>query len=81
MPSTELFDAQSNEYRESVLPNSFDKVVAVEAGSKQMWYKYVGKKGEVIGMDSFGASAPYKTLYEKFGITAQKIADTVKSIL
>ncbi|RLD65856.1 MAG: transketolase [Bacteroidetes bacterium] len=81
MPTTELFDEQSDEYRESVLPNSFDKVVAVEAGAKQTWYKYVGKKGKIIGMDSFGASAPYKTLYEKFGITANTVADAVKSLL
>jgi transketolase len=81
MPSTELFDAQSDEYRESVLPENFEKVVAVEAGAKQTWYKYVGKKGKIIGMESFGASAPYKTLYEKFGITAQTVAETVKNLL
>ncbi len=80
MPSTELFEAQDASYKESVLPAEITNVVAAEAGASQSWYKYVGRNGAVIGLDTFGASAPAEILYEKFGITAEKIAEAVEQL-
>lgn len=80
MPSTELFDMQSEKFKENVLPKKITKRVAVEAGSSLSWYKYIGLQGKVIGLDRFGASAPIETLYEKFGITAQKVTEAVLSL-
>jgi transketolase len=79
MPSTDLFDAQNAAYKESILPKSCLKRVAVEAGSKDGWYKYVGLDGKVIGMDGYGASAPYKVIFEKLGITVQGVVKAVES--
>lgn len=79
MPSTNIFDEQSMEYKESVLPQNITRRVAVEAGVTLGWYKYVGTEGKVIGLDSFGASAPYKVLYQEFGITSDAIVETVNS--
>lgn len=75
MPCTDIFDTQDAGYRDSVLPSNCVKRIAVEAGSTLGWYKYVGLQGKVIGLDRFGASAPYKTLYEKFGITVEKVVE------
>ena len=80
MPSTNIFDEQSQEYKESVLPKNILKRVAVEAGVTLGWYKYVGLEGRVIGLDRFGASAPYKTLYKEFGITTDTIVEAVNSL-
>ncbi len=74
MPCCETFDAQSAEYRESVLPNAVRKRVAVEAARSDYWRKYVGLDGAVVGIDSFGASAPDKALYAHFGLTAERVA-------
>ena len=73
MPCTARFDAQDAAYRESVLPSQCRKRVAVEAASADYWWKYVGFDGAVIGMHSFGASAPDKALYAQFGITVDAI--------
>jgi transketolase len=73
MPCTDLFDRQSAEYKESVLPSSVSKRVAVEALAKDTWYKYVGLQGAVIGMDTFGESAPAGELFEHFGITVDAV--------
>ncbi len=73
MPSWELFDAQPREYRDQVLPPYITVRLAVEAGVSQGWHKYVGDKGDVISMDHFGASAPAKALFEKFGFTADNV--------
>ena len=81
MPSMELYNEQSNEYKESVLPVAVKKRVSVEAGSTFGWHKYVGSEGEVIGMDSFGASAPGPTVYEKFGFTVDKVVETSRKVL
>ncbi len=81
MPSWELFDRQPAEYRESVLPAAVRARVAVEAGIKLGWERYVGLDGVVVGMESFGASAPGRVLYEKFGITAETVADQAKALL
>jgi len=80
MPSTNIFDEQPQKYKESVLPKNILKRVAVEAGVTLGWYKYVGLEGRVIGLDRFGASAPYKTLYKEFGITTDAIVEAVNSL-
>ena len=81
MPSMELFDKQSAEYKESVLPNAVRKRVAVEALSDFGWYKYVGLDGRVIAMEGFGASGPAATLFEHFGFTVDNVVKTVKEVI
>ena len=73
MPSWELFDSQDAAYRDSVLPPTVTARVAVEAGLRMGWDKYIGPGGRFVGMSSFGASAPANTLYKHFGITAERI--------
>lgn len=80
-PSTEIFDQQSDEYKASILPQSAPRIV-IEAGSDMSWYKYLsGSDFRVISMQTFGASAPYKTLYEKFGITAKNLVEQSLELL
>ncbi len=81
MPSWELFERQSPEYRASVLPADVSVRVAVEAGSPQGWYKYVGAGGDVVGMTRFGASAPGKVNLEKFGFTPENVAARALTLL
>ena len=81
MPSMELFEKQSKEYKESVLPKEVRARVAVEAASSQSWYRYIGLDGAAVCIDHFGASAPAKVLFEKFGFTAQHVAETAKAVL
>jgi transketolase len=81
MPSWELFDKQSEAYQNRVLPAAVKVRVAVEAGITQGWHRYLGEKGEFVGIDHFGASAPYKTLYEKFGITADRVVEKALGLL
>ena len=78
MPCWKLFDEQSDDYRESVLPKAVTNRVAVEAGIKMGWERYLGTEGKFVGMKSFGGSAPFEELYEQFGITAAKIAEAAK---
>lgn len=73
MPSMLRFDAQSSDYKESVLPNACKKRIAIEAGVSALWYKYVGLEGKVIGIDRFGISAPGDTVMEILGMTAANI--------
>jgi transketolase len=80
MPSTDCFDAQDAAYKESVLPRSVSKRVALEAGISDYWYKYVGLHGAVIGMTSFGESAPADQLFEYFGFTVDNVVDTVNKL-
>ena len=80
MPSTDVFDRQSAEYRESVLPAHVRKRVAVEAGVTSFWHKYVGLDGAVIGLDSFGASAPADVLYKHFHITTDDVVEAAKAL-
>ena len=80
MPSWEIFDEQSAEYQQKVLPNGVPKL-AVEAGSPLGWWKYVGKDGDVIGLDRFGASAPGKVVLEHLGFTGQNVADRAKKLV
>ncbi|WCR58757.1 MAG: Transketolase 1 [Wolbachia endosymbiont of Ctenocephalides felis wCfeF] len=76
MPCWRLFDEQSDEYKETILNNDSIKV-AIEAGSEMGWHKYIGSNGIFIGMESFGESAPYKTLYEHFNISADHVVKCV----
>jgi len=80
MPCTSLFDAQDAAYRASVLPAGVRRV-AIEAGVRDSWYRYVGTEGAVIGMDSFGASAPAKKLFEHFGFTAANVVAVVEGLV
>lgn len=80
LSSWEIFDRQPENYRESVLPSSVKGRIAVEAGIKLGWEHYVGIDGAVVGMDGFGASAPASVLYEKFGITAQRVVEAARSV-
>jgi transketolase len=79
MPSCELFDRQSQDYREQVLPASIKARVAVEQGVSFGWAQYVGISGAVIGMKSFGASAPFPQLQKKFGFTVDKVVAAAKA--
>jgi len=81
MPCWSLFDRQSDEYQESVFPGKVKVRIAVEAGSKLGWERYAGDNGVILGIDSFGASAPYKELYEEFGLTADDIVEIVKKMI
>jgi transketolase len=81
MPSMELYNEQSDEYKESVLPVAVKKRVSVEAGSTFGWHKYVGSEGAVIGMDSFGVSAPGPIGYAKFGFTVDNVVATARKVL
>ena len=78
MPSTDVFDAQSASYRESVLPAAVKARVSVEAGVTDYWYKYIGNYGRAIGVDSFGMSAPYEKVYEYFGLDANNVVRAVE---
>ncbi len=80
MPSMDVFDQQSDEYKESVLPKSVRKRVAIEALSDFGWGKYVGLDGAYVTMHSFGASAPAATLFKEFGFTVENVVKTVKSL-
>ena len=81
MPCVEWFDAQSDSYREAVLPQSVTARVSVEAGIAQGWHRFVGDRGESISIEHFGASADYKTLFEKFGITPDAVVAAAKRVL
>ena len=81
MPSCDVFDEQPKEYRDQVLPPSVRARVSVEAGSTKGWERYVGLDGASVGMTGYGASAPAGTLYEKFGITAERVADEARKLV
>jgi transketolase len=81
VPCWELFEEQPEEYRRLVLPVEVTARLAVEAGVPQGWYRYVGSRGIVIGLNHFGASAPYEVLYEKFGLTAEQVVEKSLKIL
>lgn len=80
MPSTNVFDRQTKEYQESVLPGNLPNV-AIEAAHPDFWYKYVGRNGAILGISTFGESAPAKDLYAHFGLTCDKVCDAVKQVL
>lgn len=81
MPCVEWFEEQDESYRESVLPSSVTARVSVEAGISQGWHRYVGDRGASVSIEHFGASADYKTLFSKFGITAENVVATAQSVL
>ncbi len=80
MPSTDVFDKQDAAWRASVLPKGMPRV-AVEAGTTALWHKYVGLDGAVVGIDTYGESAPAGALFKHFGLTAEKVAQAVKNLL
>ena len=80
MPATDIFDAQDEAYRESVLPKRITRRVAVEAGVTDGWWKYVGLDGRVVGLDRFGESAPAAVLFKYFGFTAENVAKAVEAL-
>ncbi len=81
LPSTDLFDAQDAAYRESVLPSTVKARVAVEAGIADYWYKYVGLDGAIVGMTTFGESAPAEKLFAEFGFTVENIVSHAEALL
>lgn len=81
MPSTDAFDKQDAAYREAVLPANVSARVAIEAGIADYWFKYTGLNGAIIGMHSFGESAPAEELFKEFGITVEKAVEAAKSLL
>jgi transketolase len=80
MPSTDVFDRQDAAYKAGVLPKGLPRV-AVEAGVTDLWYKYVGLEGAVVGIDTFGESAPAGVLFKHFGFTTEKVVAAVKAIV
>ncbi|EPS5697834.1 transketolase [Vibrio vulnificus] len=81
MPATDTFDKQDAAYRESVLPSDVTARIAIEAGIADFWYKYVGFDGRIIGMTTFGESAPADQLFEMFGFTVENVVNTAKELL
>ena len=81
LPSWDLFDAQTEEYRNSVLPPGIKARVSIEAAATLGWQKYVGDEGIAIGIDRFGASAPYKAIYQHLGLTVQRMVDEADKLL
>jgi len=81
MPSIEVFEEQSKEYKEHVLPSAIKARVAIEAGATMPWYRLVGTDGAVIGLDHFGASAPAPVLFEQFGFTVDCVVDIAEWVL
>ncbi len=79
MPSPELFLRQSEDYRRHVLPQESRIRIAIEAGATPFWRQLVGEQGKILGLDRFGASAPYQRLYEAFGFTAENVVELVRS--
>ncbi|CCQ09458.1 Transketolase [Pseudoalteromonas luteoviolacea B = ATCC 29581] len=80
MPSTDVFEAQSAEYQDSVLPRSVTRRVAIEAGIADYWYKYVGLNGAIVGMTTFGESAPAGELFKLFGFTVENVVEKANAL-
>jgi transketolase len=80
MPSTDAFDQQPEAYQQSVLPDSVTARVAIEAGSPNSWYKYVGNKGKIVGLNHYGASAPATDLYKAFGFTVKNVIQVMQQL-
>jgi transketolase len=81
MPCLEYFAAQTPDYRDSVLPPSVHRRIAIEAAAPQSWYRWVGDRGVIMGIERFGASAPYQRIYEEFGLTAERLVRQAKTLL
>jgi transketolase len=80
MPSMEVFARQTSEYQALVLPPGIPRV-AIEAAAPMSWYKWVAGNGEVIGIERFGASAPYEKIYEGFGLTTARVVDVAQRVV
>ena len=80
MPCTNVYDKQDAAYKESVLPASVTARVAVEAAVTDAWYKYVGLNGQVVGIDTFGESAPADELFKHFGFTTEKVVEAINNV-
>jgi len=80
-PSWELFDFQSDEYKNSVIPTSVKARISIEAGIKQGWEKYLGEYGEAISIEKFGASAPYEILFKEYGFTVENVVSLAHKVL
>ena len=78
IPSQEIFDNQSKNYKKKIL-NETKLKISIEAGSKTSWYKYVGNDGIIFGIDEFGKSAPYKKIFEYFGLSTKKITTKIRN--
>jgi transketolase len=81
MPSLDIFDAQPRSYRDAILPPRVTARVSIEAGVTLGWDRYIGLGGLAIGIDHFGASAPFATIYKEFGLTPERVAEEARSIL
>ncbi|MGH2610843.1 MAG: transketolase-like TK C-terminal-containing protein [Tepidiformaceae bacterium] len=81
MPCMEFFAKQPREYRDAVLPPTVPLRIAVEAGSPQPWYRWVGDRGAIIGLEHFGASAPYQRIYQELGLTVERVVEKAREML
>ena len=81
VPCMDVFEAQSPEYIEEVLPSAVRTRLAVEAANPMPWYKYIGLDGDVVAMNSFGASAPAKVLFDHFGFTVANVVEKAKALV
>ena len=81
MPSWELFATQPQAYRDSVLPPAVEARVSIEAGVTHGWQRWVGTRGIAIGLDHFGASAPAEVLFEKFGLTVDRVVESARTLV
>ena len=81
MPSIELFEEQTSEYKEALLPRSIRRRVSLEMGNTALWYKYVGLDGLAIGINKFGASAPANKVIEEYGFSVEKVVARIKNEL
>ena len=81
MPSWELFEIQTEDYRRSIIPPSIRARLAVEAGATQGWHRYIGEWGDVSGLDHFGASAPAPILMREFGFTVENVCQRARAVL
>ncbi|MEN9450516.1 MAG: transketolase [Pseudomonadota bacterium] len=81
MPSADRFEQQDSAYKTKILPNSITLRVAIEAGTKDFWYRYVGNKGKIIGLNQFGESAPGADVFENFGFTIENVIKTLNQLL
>ena len=80
-PSWELFEQQTDEYRETVLPGNISKRLAVEAGVSLGWERWVRDQGKILAINKFGASAPYKEIYREYGLTVERIVEDARALL
>ena len=81
MPCIEYFAAQPREYRDRVLPPAVPQRIAIEAAAPQSWYRWVGDRGVIMGIERFGASAPYQRIYKELGLTADRLVQHAKALL